>query len=70
MSDPIKVRIFLVSHYIDIEVFGAEDEADAQKQAIAVFNREKPKTMEVTEPTILALTWKSEDDLPEGEAIH
>jgi hypothetical protein len=68
MNDPIKVRIFQVSHYFDIEVFDAKDEAEAHQQAIAVFNEQKPKMEEVMEPTILAVTMK--DDLPAGEVVH
>lgn len=68
MNEPIKVRIFQVSHYFDIEVFEAKDEAEAQQEAIAVFNREKPEMAPVKELTILAVTMK--DELPAGEVIH
>lgn len=68
MNDPIKVRIFQVSHYIDLEVFDAKDEADAQRQAIEVYNEEKPEMTKVKEPTIIALTMK--DELPAGEVVH
>ena len=68
MNDPIKVRIFQVSHYVDIEVFGAKDEAEAHEQAISIYNVDKPRMTEVGEPTILAVTMK--DELPAGEVVH
>jgi len=65
----IRVRIFKVSHYVDIEVVGAKDEEGAHEQAISLFNEESPRMKAVEKPTIVALTMK-DDDLPAGEVIH
>ena len=58
MIAPIKVRVYKLTSYAEVIIYGAQDEEQAQKAAIKFYNEGKLKVVDCEEDSIVAMTIK------------